>query len=187
MFSFNDFIRRRTFLLFLIALSATLTVCLALARSFLMFQIFSFLIGMFTISPQIIVSLVKDHTHPSRKSLFTAIVLAGYIAGFVIARLTGGVIAYLLSWKYVYYFAFGMQYTVLLFCYGTVPDFPARDKTFTYIGVLSSMFNHATSEPVMVQVALANMALGAATASHSVTLSFLLGGPSFNFSTYVTS
>ncbi|KAF8968912.1 major facilitator superfamily domain-containing protein [Flammula alnicola] len=165
----GDLIRRRQMILLLILASASLTVGLAFTSSFLLFRILVFLTGLTTISTQIIIALARDHAPPSRSATVYSIILAGYLSGVLAARLIAGVIAQAVSWKFVFYFAFATQYAIL---------------NLTYTGILWTMFKYAATEPAVMQAELVSMALGVAVSNYSVTLTFLLGGPPYNYSTY---
>ncbi len=139
--------------------------------------------GMSTISPQIIITLARDHAHPSRKATFYSIILSGYLSGILAARLISGAIAQSISWRFVFYFSFASQYAIFVLLYFFLPDIPEKNKHLGYIEILWTMAKHGVTEPVVVQSELISMALGAAVSAYAATLTFLLGNPPYNFST----
>ena len=158
---------------------------LALTHSFVIFRIIAFFMGMSTISPQIIITLARDHAHPSRKATFYSIILSGYLSGILAARLISGAIAQSVSWRFVFYFSFAMQYAILVLLYFFLPDIPEKNKHLGYLEILWTMAKHAVTEPVVVQSELISMALGIAVSAYAATLTFLLGNPPYSFSTRV--
>uniref|UniRef100_A0A8H7XPA1 Major facilitator superfamily (MFS) profile domain-containing protein n=1 Tax=Psilocybe cubensis TaxID=181762 RepID=A0A8H7XPA1_PSICU len=181
----GDLVRRRQLLLLLVFVTATLTIGLAITRSILVFQILNFLIGLANISPQILVPLAADLARPEQRAFAYSIVLTGMLSGVLIARVLSGVIAQFSSWRVVYYMAIGAQYLILLVSYAVIPDYPAKNKDMTYQGILWSMIKYSVTEPLVVQVEIMSIMTSACFSSYWVTLTFLLGGPPYNYSTLV--
>lgn len=175
--------RRRQLLLLLVFITATLTLGLAVTRSLMVFQVLNFLIGLANISPQILVPLAADLARPDQRAFAYSIVLTGMLSGVLIARVLSGVIAQFASWRVVYYMSIGAQYLILLVSYFIIPDYPAKNKNMTYWGILWSMMTYSVTEPLVVQVEIMSILTSACFSSYWVTLTFLLGGPPYNYST----
>ena len=150
-----------------------------------MFQILSFFIGVTNTSAQTLAPLAADLATPEQCSFAYSIVFTGMLSGLLIARVLAGVIAQFASWRVVYYTAIGAQFSILILCYFIIPDSPAKNKNMTYWGILWTMMKYAVTEPLMVQIELVSFATSACFASYWVSLTFLLGGPPYNYSTYV--
>jgi hypothetical protein len=90
-----------------------------------------------------------------------------------------------LSWRTAYYFAIGVQTVALLWLYLIIPDYPAKKHSadVTYVKILWTMAKFAVTEPALIQACLLNFASNAGYTSFWVTLTFLLGGPLYNYST----
>lgn len=180
----GDLVRRRQLLLLLIFITASLTIGLAFVKNLLGFQIIAFLLGVANASPQILVPLAADLAPPGKRGFAYSIVLAGMIAGQLLARVLAGVIAEFTSWRVVYYVAIGAQYFIVSMCYFIIPDYPAKNKDMTYRHILRTMLKFAFTEPLMVQIEFMAIATSACFANYWVTLTFLLGGPPYHYSTY---
>ncbi|KAF8959133.1 MFS DHA1 transporter [Flammula alnicola] len=181
----GDLVRRRQLLLLLIFITASLTIGLATIRNLLGFQIISFFLGIANVAPQILVPLAADLAHPDKRGFAYSIVLTGMVSGVLIARVLAGVVAQFTSWRVVYYMAIGAQYFIVLMCYFVIPDYPAKNKSMTYWSILWSMIKYSVTEPLMVQIEIMSIATSACFSSYWVTLTFLLGGPPYNYSTLV--
>ena len=116
-----------------------------------------------------------------------SIVLAGLLLGILLARVLAGVIGEFTSWRAVYYLAVGVQFTVLVGCYLVVPDYPPKNKHLTYWDILKSMLKYAVTEPLLIQSCLISIGSMASFTNFWVTLTFLLGGEPYNYSTCVLS
>lgn len=183
----GDLVRRRSLLLVVVFISSTLTIGLALTQSLAAFEALSFLIGVFSVAPQILMPLAADLAPPEKRATAISIVMSGLLLGILIARVIAGIIAQFASWRVVYYMAIGVQYVVLVALWAVLPDYPAKNvgEGLTYWSILWSMAKLAVTEPVLIQACLINMASMACFTNFWVTLTFLLGEAPYNYSTLV--
>lgn len=180
----GDLVRRRQLVLLLVASSTAITVGLAITTNLQVFLVLSFFIGVATVTPQILMPLAADLAAPDRRASALSVVLSGLMLGVLIARVLAGVIGNFTTWRVVYYMSIGVQSLVLIGAYLILPDYPAKNNDLTYFQILFSMAKYAVTEPLVVQVAVINIASSACFTSFWVTLTFLLGGPPYYYSTY---
>ncbi|KAG1739409.1 major facilitator superfamily domain-containing protein [Suillus paluster] len=181
----GDLVRRRQLVLLLVASSTTLTIGLAVTKNLRVFEALSFLVGVATVTPQILMPLAADLAAPDRRASALSVVLSGLMLGILIARVLAGVIGNFTTWRVVYYMSIGVQSLVLIGAYLVLPDYPAKNHDLTYFKILFSMAKYAITEPLVIQVAIINIASSACFTSFWVTLTFLLGGPPYYYSTLV--
>ncbi|SJL01269.1 related to dityrosine transporter [Armillaria ostoyae] len=180
----GDIIRCRQLLLGVLICSTTLTLCLALVRNWNAFLAVSFFAGALNIVPPILLPLAADIAPSSQRAFVVSIIVSGLIMGILVARVVAGVIAQFAEWRVVYYFAVGVQSVVLVACYAMVPDYPAKNAdNLGYWGLIKSMVLFAVGEPQLIQACLVNLLSSAGLSNFWVTLTFLLGGPPYNYST----
>ncbi|KAF8148205.1 MFS superfamily [Crassisporium funariophilum] len=179
----GDLLRRRQLILCIVIISTCLTIGLAVTNSLVVFETLSFLVGVVTVTPQILIPLAADLAPEKRRASAIAVVLSGLLFGILIARVLAGVIAEFRSWRVVYYFAIGVQTLVLVGCYLMLPDYPSKNTGLTYWNILWTMGKFAVTEPILIQACLINMGSSACFSNFWVTLTFLLGGPPYNYST----
>ncbi|KAJ7745539.1 MFS superfamily [Mycena maculata] len=182
----GDLIRRRQLILLLLMISTALTSGLAVTRSFVVFQTLSFLVGVTSIITTIMQPLAADLAPPERRATAISVVISGLLLGVLIARVVAGVLGQFASWRTVYYFGIGVQAVALFGCYLVIPDYPAKKNAgsdLTYLRILWTMAKFAVTEPALIQACLINFATSAGFTSFWVTLTFLLGGPLYNYST----
>ena len=179
----GDLIRRRQLILCIVALSTSLTIGLTVTRSLHVFETLSYLVGVVTVTSQILFPLAADLAPENKRATAISIVLSGLLFGILLARLLAGVIAEFTSWRVVYYLAIGMQALVLVGSYLMLPDYPSRNKDLTYWNILWTMAKLSVTEPILIQASLINLASSACFGNFWVTLTFLLGGPPYNYST----
>ncbi|KAG5641472.1 hypothetical protein DXG03_005124 [Asterophora parasitica] len=181
----GDLLRRRQLLLSLITLSTTLTIGLAVTKSLVAFEVLSFLVGIVSVTPQILLPLAADLAPQERRASAISVVLSGLLFGILTARVLAGVIAEFATWRVVYYMAISTQAVVLVGCYFMCPDYPSKNTDITYGEILWTMGKFAVTEPLLIQASLINLASSACFSSYWVTLTFLLGGAPYHYSTLI--
>ncbi|KAL1705789.1 major facilitator superfamily domain-containing protein [Schizophyllum commune] len=181
----GDLVRRRQLIIGLVLISTCLTIGLAVTSSLRVFSALTFLVGFVTVTPQILMPLAADLAPPARRASALALVLAGLLLGVLVARVLAGIVAQFSGWRVVYYVAIGVQAFILVWCWAIIPDVPRKNRGLTYWHILVSMGRFALTEPALIQACLINMASSAVFASFWVTLTFLLGGPPYNYNTLV--
>ncbi|KZT69548.1 MFS superfamily [Daedalea quercina L-15889] len=181
----GDLIRRRPLVLAIVLIAASLSIGLAFTNNLRVFEALSFLVGMFTVVPQILIPLAADLAPPHRRASAMAIVMSGLLFGVLTARVLAGIVAEYVSWRVVYYIAFASQYAVAVWLYLLIPDYPPKNKEATYWGILWTMAKLAVTEPLIVQAVLVCIPTAAVYANFWVTLTFLLSEPPYQYSTLV--
>ncbi|KAG2341591.1 MFS general substrate transporter [Suillus weaverae] len=181
----GDMLRRRQLILLLVVLSTTLTIGLAITNSLLVFEIISFLIGLTSVTPQILLPLAADLAPPARRGSAISVIVSGFLLGILIARVLSGIVANFTSWRIVYCMSIGVQSIVLGGAYMLLPDYPVKNRDLSYLGIFRSMAKYIVTEPLVSQIMLINWAASACYTNWWVTLTFLLGGPPYYYSTMI--
>ncbi|KAG6826980.1 hypothetical protein H0H92_013685 [Tricholoma furcatifolium] len=146
-------------------LSSTFT----LTRSLSVIEALSYLVGVFTVTPMVLLPLAVDVVAPKLQSTVISTILAGLLFGILLARVFAGIVGQYALWRSAYYLSIGLQYLVLAATYFIIPDYPAKNK-----------------EPLrLIQSCLICILTSACFTTFWVTLTFLLGGPPYNYSTLV--
>lgn len=127
--------------------------------------------------------LTADLARPSRRATSIAIVISGLLMGVLLARVLGGVIAQFSSFRNIYWMGVGGQFLLLLAIYLVCPDVPVKNPDLTYLQILLTMLKFAVTEPLLLQGALILFAGSAIFAGFWVTMTFLLAGAPYHYST----
>lgn len=177
-----DMVPRRPFILFLIWVTATIWIGLCLTNNFEVFISLSFLCGVGTVTPQLMLPLVGDLAPAHRRASSLSVVVSGLALGLLIARVLSGIVANFTSWRNIYWIAFGAQYLTLVLLYFFLPDYPAKNKGLNYFKVLWGMAVMVVTEPLLTQACIIGFLLSAAFTSFWTTLTFLLASPPYEYS-----
>ncbi|KAF8825738.1 hypothetical protein HHX47_DHR6000300 [Lentinula edodes] len=140
---------------------------------------------MTSVAPQILTPLAADLAPENRRASAISIIFAGLLFGILIARVLSGIVAEFSTWRIIYYIDVGLLAAVLVILYFVVPEYPAKNKGLTYLHILKSMAKLATTEPILIQASLITMGSNACYMNFWVTLTFILGGSPYHYSTLV--
>ncbi|KAG8714920.1 hypothetical protein FRC08_011243 [Ceratobasidium sp. 394] len=179
----GDLVRRRQLLLLLGCLIGAFTLGLALSPSDKIFAGLSYLMGVVTVVPQIMLPLTADLAPPQRRASAIAIVLSGLLLGILFARVVSGIIAEFTNWRVVYWISCGLQFANVLAMWILVPDYPAKKTGLSYFGILYTMARYAVTEPTLIQCYLIGFLRSAIFVNFWVNLTFLLTDAPFHYST----
>ncbi|GAP83258.1 putative major facilitator superfamily transporter [Rosellinia necatrix] len=177
----GDIIPRRPFILFLILVTATMWIGLCLTTNFEAFVALSFLCGVGTVTPQLMLPLVGDLAPAHRRASCLSIVVSGLALGLLVARVLSGVVANFTAWRNIYWVALGLQYSTFIILFLTLPDYPAKNKGLNYFKALWKMALLVV-EPLLIQACLLGFLISAAFTNFWTTLTFLLASPPYNYS-----
>ncbi|KAG8906717.1 hypothetical protein FRB99_006315 [Tulasnella sp. 403] len=193
----GDLVRRRPLLLLVLSCSTLLTLGVALSHNLQTLQALSYLQGVASVTPQILIPLAVDLAPPARRATAISVVLSGLLLGVIFARALGGVIAYESgSWRNVYWTGCGFQALLLVIMYLVLPDWPskvellaatpgepANTKKLTYLGILGTMAKFTVTEPILIQGYLIGLGGMMVFSAFWVNLTFLLNGAPYYYST----
>ncbi|CAK5278573.1 unnamed protein product [Mycena citricolor] len=181
----GDIFHRRQLVLILIVTSGALTVGLALTRSLVAFEVLSFLTAVATVTPQVLIPLTADLAPANRRATFIALVIAGLLTGVLAARVLAGIITQYSSYHNVYWMGAGGQFLLAIVLYLVAPPVPVKNEHLSYWQIMASLAKFAVTEPILVQGCLIFFCSEAVFSGFWVTMTFLLDGEPYNYSTLV--
>jgi predicted MFS family arabinose efflux permease len=178
----GDIFKRRPFVLSLVFCTATVWIGLCLTKSFKVFAAISFLTGITTVTPQLMLPLVGDLAPPHKRAAALSIVSAGNLLGILIARLLSGIVTNYTSWRNIYWIALGLQYSIFSLLWLFMPDYPTTNTGgMNYFKLLWSILLMLKKHPVLVQSCLIAFCTSAPFTDFWTTLTFLLAGDPYNY------
>lgn len=157
------------------------SIGLCVTKSFEVFSGIQFIIGFTTVTPQLMLPLVGDLAPPHRRAAALSIVVSGFVLGILVARLLSGIVAFYVSWRYVYWLSVGLQYAIFASLWLFMPDYPSTNKRMNYFKMLWSMLVMVAKHPVLVQASLIALFTSSTFTSFWTVLTFLLADPPYNY------
>ena len=124
----GDVIPRRKLITVVMLASVAALLASAAAPTFLVLAAFLSLLGLTTVSGQIIIPLAGDLAAPHERGRIVGMVGAGVSIGILVARTVSGVAADLVGWRMVYVGAAVANVALALVIHRAVPDLPDRPK-----------------------------------------------------------
>ena len=110
----------------------------------------------------------------------------------LIARVLSGIVTQYIGWRAIYWISFGLNYLVLIMLYFFMPDYPSTNGSGSmksvikgYPSLLFDILKMLTRYPVLVQVCLIGFFTSSTFTSFWTTLTFLLAGEPYNYSSLV--
>ncbi|KAJ9649631.1 hypothetical protein H2199_000409 [Coniosporium tulheliwenetii] len=182
----GDLFKRRAFVLLLVLFTATMWIGLCITKSLAVFTAISFITAITTVTPQLMLPLVGDLAPPNKRAAALSIVVSGLIMGILIARLLSGILTNYTSWRNVYWLSLGLQYAIFILLWLFMPDYPSTNPGgLNYFKMLWSILVMVTKHPVLVQACLISFFTAATFTNFWTTLTFLLAGEPYNYSSLI--
>lgn len=127
--------------------------------------------------------LVGDLAPPARRATALSIVSSGLNLGLLLARLLAGIIAAYSSWRNIYWLSLALQYALFVLLWIFMPDYQSINEDMSYIEILTSIVKLFITSPVIVYATFMGFVLAATFTSFWTTLTFLLSGSPYHYST----
>ena len=161
---------------------------MCVSQGYLAFVSLTFLSAIFTPVTQLLLPLVSELSAPEDRALNLAIMSNGPTLGIFVGRVISGIVADHTSWRAVYWLALGLQLLVLLLLfafmpkYRTINDVSLVDLLRTYPKILWSIITLYYRQPTLVQAGLLSFSTFFAVSSFWTTVTFLLSGKPYHYS-----
>ncbi|KAH9998201.1 MFS general substrate transporter [Xylariaceae sp. FL0662B] len=170
----GDIIHRRPMILFLIFTTAMLWLGCTLTQSFPAFLGLSFVVGLLTVTPQLMFPLATQYAPQRHRATMISVVMSGIVFGILVARLLSGLISQYTSWRNVFWMSFALQVLLGILLFLFMPDYPVLRPGTSYPRLLLKIIQLPFLHPDLTQSALiAFLAMGMFT-SFWTTLTFQL-------------
>lgn len=148
-----DLIENKRLMLITLAVSFLSLVGTALADSPNVMLILCLMIGMSSVSVQVLIPLAAHLSSDEKRGQVLGNIMAGLLLGILLARPISSLIADHFGWRAVFYFAAGCMVFIAGVIYFAIPSRQPTHKT-TYFELLKSLKQLMISQPVLRQRSL---------------------------------
>ena len=169
----GDLMERRRLVVALVYVCAACLVAMAIAPTLPLLIAAQLLVGLSSISPQILIPLGAEMVPPAGRGKLVGTLMSGLLCGVLLARTVAGFVSDHFGWRALYAGA-AVLMLILGFCLRTsLPSSPAGLR-LRYVQLMRSMLDLLRTEPVLRRASLVSALSFAVFTAFWATLSFLL-------------
>lgn len=176
----GDKIERKSQILITTFATVIALIIAATAKSFLILEIASLLIGITSIVPQLILPLAASLSKPEERGKVVGTIMSGLLVGILLSRTLSGFIGQVLGWRAMFWIASGL---CLLLFFIIQKQFPYNKPEFkgSYGQLISSLFSLIKEQPLLREATLINVFSFAQFGAFWTTMVLLLSTEPFSF------
>ena len=181
----GDVVDRPKLIIRMAALSAVSLLAAFFAPSFTFFSCASFLIGLLSIVPQIIIPYGAVLAGPKARGKVMGTLLSGLLVGILLSRTVSGIVASLFSWRMIYLFALCAVGILTLLLYWKMPRSVQQSSTaVSYLDSLKSLPHLVASQRLLREAAVSGFFMFGTFSIFWSTLIFYISSPAYNWGTF---
>jgi predicted MFS family arabinose efflux permease len=180
-----DLVERKKLILILLGIIALVSLTVAASPAFWWLAASSFLLGVVTVVPQIIIPVAADLADSRSRGRVVGIVMSGLLIGILGARTASGLIGGALGWRAVFVFGAMVMALLTILIQFTFPIAPPHGRHDTYFGVIRSIVPIMRQEPELNRASITGGALFGAFNIFWTTLTFRLGTAPYHYNASV--
>jgi predicted MFS family arabinose efflux permease len=171
--------RRRQIILCTVGAMLSLSLA-ALSPSFWVLEVASFLIGLSSISAQLILPLAAHLASDENRGSVIGTIMGGLIVGILASRSISGSLGAVFGWQEIYFMAAGICAVLVVFMRLRFPESRAAFKG-TYAQLMHSLLHYVRTQPALRLAAFRNFMSFAALSAFWVTMVLFLSAPPFGY------
>jgi len=175
----GDTIDRRWLILIKLGIVAGLLVLVGLAPNLLILAALSFLLGVFTVIPQLSIPFAAQIAPPDKRGRTIGIVMSGIFAGILMSRALSGAVGTWLGWRAIFFAAAVLMVLLALAVAKYLPH-SGRSTQLNYWQVLRSLPGIFRRQSTIQAACVTGAFLFCVFSVFWSTLAFMLAGPPFH-------
>jgi predicted MFS family arabinose efflux permease len=176
----GDSFDRRDLVTFTLAAVTVALIATAAAPNITFLAIASFIVGITTIGPQIIVPFAATLAPPQERGRVVGTIMSGLLIGVLLARVVSGFIGAHLGWRAIYWIAAAMMLALIPVLRLLLPREQPRPR-ISYPELLRSLWELIRKEPVLRETSIFGALIFGAFSVFWVTLVFFLQTPPYHY------
>lgn len=144
----------------------------------------SFVVGLTTTAPQMIIPLAAELAAPEERGKVIGSVMSGLLIGILLARTVSGLIGQLFGWRFMFGLAAAAMFTLAYILWKRLPVSRPVIR-LSYAGLIRSMGKLIAEQRTLREAALIAACMFGAFSVFWTSLTFYLEGPSFGYGSAV--
>ncbi|NBA37913.1 MFS transporter [Enterococcus hirae] len=181
----GDVVDRPKLIIRMAALSAISLLAAFFAPSFTLFACASFLIGLLSIVPQIIIPYGAVLAGPKARGEVMGTLLSGLLVGILLSRTVSGIVASLFSWRMIYLFALVLVAILTGLLYWKMPRTQIKTtSSVSYLDSLKSLPYLVKTQRLLREASISGFFMFGTFSIFWSTLIFYISSPVYHWGTF---
>ncbi|WP_218657041.1 MFS transporter [Enterococcus hirae] len=181
----GDVVDRPKLIIRMAALSAISLLAAFFAPSFTLFACASFLIGLLSIVPQIIIPYGAVLAGPKARRKVMGTLLSGLLVGILLSRTVSGIVASLFSWRMIYLFALVLVAILTGLLYWKMPRTQIKTtSSVSYLDSLKSLPYLVKTQRLLREASISGFFMFGTFSIFWSTLIFYISSPVYHWGTF---
>jgi predicted MFS family arabinose efflux permease len=168
-----DMVKRKRLMMIIFVFTISSLLATAMAQSINLLIFASFLLGMSSMIPQLLVPMAAHLAKPSERGKKIGVIMSGLLIGILLSRTFSGVISEYFGWRAVFYIAAGIMLVIWLMIGLFLPEVEP-DYKGSYKQLMTSLVDLIRQEPKLRLAALRGALCFACFSAFWTTIVFLL-------------
>jgi predicted MFS family arabinose efflux permease len=168
-----DMVRRKSLIMVCLTLSIAALIFVALAPDINLLILASYLVGIFSLVPQLLVPMTAHLASPAERGSKIGFVMSGLLLGILLSRTLSGFVGAHFGWRAMFYIAAGIMVIIWLLLFFLLPEVEP-DYTGSYGKLMRSLATLIKEEPALHVASVRGALCFACFSAFWVTLTFLL-------------
>ena len=175
----GDMLERKRLIMFEFFMTIVALLLAAWSPSIHILMLASFLIGAFSVIPQLIVPMAAHLSNPEQRGKTIGFVMSGLLIGILLSRTVSGYIGAHLGWRAMFFIAAALMIILWIALYFFLPEVYPEYKG-NYKELMKSLIDLIKEEPQLRAAAIRGALCYACFSGFWTTLVFLLKEPQYN-------
>lgn len=176
----GDSFDRRDLITFTLVAVTIALIATAAAPTITFLAVASFVVGVTTVGPQIIVPFAATLAAPQERGRVVGTIMSGLLIGVLLARVVSGLVGAHLGWRAMYWIAAAMMLALIPLLRKLLPGEEPRPR-ISYPELLRSLWELIRKEPVLRETSIFGALIFGAFSVFWVTLVFFLQTPPYHY------
>ena len=177
----GDLFDRRSLILGFFGIGSAGLAFAAISPNASLFAVASVLIGLLSVSAQIIVPYAAHMASDDSRGKTVGTVMSGLLIGILLARTFSGIISHVAGWRTVYIVGAGMLLLLMAVMWRRLPSQPAEKSVGSYPRLLASVLKLVRTQPVLRRRSLYGACVFAAFSVFWTSATFLLSHAPYHY------
>lgn len=155
-------------------------ICLASAQNLNWVYVASFIVGLTTVTPQIIIPLAAELADPRERGKTIGSMMSGLLCGILLARTVAGFVGEIFNWRVMFGFAATMMFLLVYILHRYLPVSQSKVK-LSYMELIRSIGQLIIKERTLRESALIGAFIFGSFSAFWTSLTFFLEGPNYQY------